>query len=247
MKFVFIFLFLLMGCSHNWQDKVEYSNEISEANRQNNAAILDTVESIPQEEEGTLSEEIDLIKVLSKENEALIGSPVKPIDVRNLISDNKQIREKAYKYLEKSQGHNRELLGKLRLTERKLEILGREKELENNKSVWAKLVASFGFFGAIATIVAACVLCPALIPVFGMILKGIIGAIPSVISFFGVVGSGLVRNIVAGISSIKEKIKSEPDDKTYTKEEVLKLINDELEKKTDVQDKKIIDHLKASQ
>jgi len=97
--------------------------------------------------------------------------------------------------------------------EAKLIDYGTKYEAERNKSIahrfWFWFTGLLGV-GTIGGIIALCVLCPAVgaiaLPILGRLLGWLVGVMPKLAGFLGVVGNGVVNKIVAGVEAFKGKV-----------------------------------------
>lgn len=110
------------------------------------------------------------------------------------------------------------------------------------KRVWHWAIATLGIGG----IIALCVFCPALIPVFGRIVAWIVGKIPSLAGAIGVASTKVVDGLVKGVGDVRcklklEQAKPEAEQAKYSPADVQKMIDDALLKSTDDAHRSLID------
>jgi hypothetical protein len=131
--------------------------------------------------------------------------------------------------------------------ERALLALGSQKEAENNKSLWRRLVASFGLLGAIGALVALGIFCPPALLLIGklalMFITWLVGKIPAFVGAIGVVGKDVLDNVVKGVGDARAHFKqasiSNPA-RLYSAQEVQAIIDEKLSIATDKRDKALI-------
>lgn len=115
--------------------------------------------------------------------------------------------------------------------------MGAKAEKEEVKTFWKKT----GFWSTtviiIGGLIALCVFVPAVLPVLGSIVSWIAGKIPSVISTIGVVSTKTFDAVVEGYGNAKAQVKAmkveaqvSADRSSYSREEVLKLLEDQKSK-----------------
>lgn len=132
--------------------------------------------------------------------------------------------------------------------ERALLVLGSQKEVENNKSLWRRLVASFGLLGAIGALVALGIFFPPALLLIGklalMLVSWLVGKIPALVGMIGVVGKGAFDNVVKGIGDARAEFKKselENPERFYTAAQVREILDGKLAIATDKSDKGLID------
>ena len=215
--------------------------------------VTGTVDALGALDNNEKTPETELAEELAKNAQSIIGAPNQEsrINVEGLLSQNQSIKEKARRLLEKKRQDDikarkklEDLREELDAVKSKLIEKGIEKEKEDNsnivKRIWRWAIGTFGLLGGIAFII----FCPTIaLPILTSLLKWIVGLIPQLMSFVGVVGSSVVSNIVEGIHRVKTQVKEAPNDKRYTKEEVLEMLKVQLGTATDKPDKNIIEHL----
>lgn len=142
------------------------------------------------------------------------------------------------------------LQGTVSERERQLGETSKALKEELNKQAWERIWGGlklvFGWGGVIAAIIAAVVLFPALIPLFGSLISAIVGVFPSLIGWFRVTGKATLENVVVGVDRIKNEVRSDDPAKTYTQEEVMALFSRHLGDQTDQKDKTTIDYVRRT-
>lgn len=177
---------------------------------------------------------------MSKQNELVIGSPTNPINVGPLLSTNDTEKAEAVALLRERFEEQQKLIGQIRELEVKLQDMGTKYETERNRSIvrriWTWALSVFGVGG----LVALCIFCPAVLPIIGTIISWLVGKIPSLVSWFGVVGKGAFDSVVKGVGEFRDVLKKAPDDRRYTASEVQAMLDNHLKTETDKADKVLI-------
>jgi hypothetical protein len=194
----------------------------------------------------------DLVRSFLEEDQRIEGLPLKPFDVDGLFNSNKVAwaeMKARYTAIREMEVERAELNKKLQESQAKLEEMGKKYEEEKNKSivkrVWAWTFSTLGIGG----IIALCIFFPAIIPIFGSILSGIISVMPKLVNFFGVVGKSAFDSVVAGVQNTRDKLKKEAElpkeiQPKYTPQEILQYLDNELYKSTDKKHREIIKAVK---
>lgn len=227
---------LLAGCTFKRQAQVkaeaavvQNNDKLAEESRTLTTGIVDVL---------SLAEtnwHVGLALDLAKKDQQIEGMPISRLDAALLLSRN----ETALKSLEARFGYVDTLLtekaaleAKLKQREAELLELGRIKEAEDNqnvvKRVWKWAIGTLGIGG----IIAVCLLCPAIVPILGSLVSWIIGKIPSLAGFFGVVSKKAFDSVVTGVGNVREKLKDS---------DARKVIDAELLKATDSEHRELIE------
>jgi len=163
--------------------------------------------------------------------------------VAGLLSENETDRTSAQKALgEKDseilrlQSDKSVISGRIKELELELIDYGKKYELERNKSWGRRMYAFLGFGGVIALAVAF----PIFIPIAGQIVSWIVGLVPSLASWIGLVGRKSFDSVLIGVESAKEKMKANGA------QGVTSLLKDELNKSTDSAHRRLIAARKQS-
>jgi len=252
MKYVpilFLSVLLFGGCRYNpfWSQasekyeevkatQVALSQEETEKSRQLTTAVVDVLGDEPV---FIATPRSKLALEFAQQDQLIEGMPLKPIPVKSYIelaiSDNESDIEKLNNKindLEESIAKFRKekLDNKTDLDAQKEELikLGMLYEEENKKKAWEKVWSwAKGTFGITGLIIIA-VLCPAIIPIFAQMLGAIVKLIPSLASLFGVAATSTVDAVVKGVQNTRQQFKNGSKD-TYTKEEVLAMLDGNLD------------------
>lgn len=172
---------------------------------------------------------------LSLEDQRIEGLPIERIDVRELHrqwTGNEKEKAALNKTLSEFQDQNTFLLKQRDNLQIEINELKNLLEQERNIPWWKKMWKwVFGLsLPSLILVILGVVFAPQFtIPLLGRIVGWIARKIPAFISFAGVVSSSIYDATIKGVQNIKETIKHDPDDKKYTKQEVLQLVNKKLE------------------
>ena len=241
-RLVFFAALLLAGCAHRHavQQRAAAAVEknaaaLQEESRALTTAALDAVSLAPTNPPTALAK-----RFLQRDQE-IEGMPVQRIEVEALLAE----KDAAWKALEGRMEEQRRLLqqrgelgSRLRKAESQLTELGRKYEEEKNRSlirrVWHWAVGTVGLGGVIA----ACVLCPAVLPLLGNLLGWMIGKVPALAGFLGLVGRKAFDGVVKGVGEVRRELKQMkglPADqqRSYRPAELLELMDGTLKRTTE--------------
>ena len=141
------------------------------------------------------------------------------------LSEKISLLEKDVSQFRKEKQHN-----EIVLDERAKELikLGKLYEEEHKEKIWKRAwtwaVSTLGIGGVIAL----AVLFPAIIPIFAQMLGAVVRIIPSLASAFGVAATSTVDAIVKGVQGARKQIKN-GGDRTYSRDEVLAILDGNLD------------------
>lgn len=237
-------LFLVAGCSFRRSAVVERQNvasasdaKVTEQSRTLTTAIVDTLAVAPsnaptvlaqrfakadQQLEGIPQHRIDVIAALAGQQAATNDVEARLADVERLTAEN----QAAKTALAEAKG--------------KLEDMGRLYEAEHNKGivkrVWHWLTATIGIGG----IIALCIFCPAVIPIFARILAWIVAKVPALASTIGVVSTKAFDSVVKGVEQFKQHASKE------SAPAAVDALHDELSKSMDQDAKDLVRARKPS-
>ena len=136
----------------------------------------------------------------------------------------------------------------------KLIDMGTKYEAERNKTlvkrVWAWFTGFLGV-GTIGGIIALCVLFPPfagiMLSICGALIRFVVSAFPSLISFFGVVSKNTFQATVKGVGAIFDTLNTAKAEKrTYTAAEVEALMDKHLRENQDPSTQHVIDSFRKS-
>jgi hypothetical protein len=232
-------LLLFSGCTH-FRGRQERAERKVDANRaaldeESRALTTAVVDVLSRAETNCFPAQIAL--ELAKQDQSIEGIPALRIDADALLARDasawEELRERE-RYQRKLLRDRVDLENRLRAAEAQLIELGGRYEAEHNASVvkrfWRWLLATFGIGG----IVALCVFCPAVIPIVGRVASWVVGKVPSLAGYFGVVSKNAFDAVVRGVGEVRSKLKE-------THPEVLTTLNTELHKSTDAEHRDLID------
>lgn len=214
LTFVFV-IFGLPGCTFFGSKEGKQrsavtanQNQIDEEVRANNTGAVDALQVAPTNAATVLA------KRLTMKNQQLIGLPLKRLPVDEALSGMAEAIDSIDQRLD-LQDHliqeRDEYKRKYEETRDQLVDMGKKYEAERNKSIlsriWHWTMATLGLTGLIAL----GILCPAIIPIVGKILAWIIGRVPMLGSYFGMVGRDAFKSVVNAVSDIRTELKNSPD------------------------------------
>jgi hypothetical protein len=97
---------------------------------------------------------------------------------------------------------------------------GAERNTHIVKRFWRWLIGSLGIGGVIAL----CVFCPAVIPLLVSLMSWVVGKVPSLAAYFGVVSKKAFDVVVPGVGEFR-RVAAETKETTRLDEELLKATN----------------------
>ncbi len=181
--------------------------KVAEQSRTLTTAIVDTLAVAPHNPPTALAQRF------AKADQQLEGIPEHRIDVVAALAGNQTATNDVEARLASVERLTAEVASsKAALAEAKgkLEDMGKLYEAEHNQSVvkraWRWALSTLGIGG----IIALCVFCPAVIPIFARILGWIVAKIPSLASAIGVVSTKAFDSAVRGIEAFKTKSTATP-------------------------------------
>lgn len=206
---------------------------------------LGTGKSLDLAEEST-----GLTDTFLRRNQNLVGLPSQPQEpvVQALLSTNNTIKTEAQEVQKSKESQEIKWITERNKREQELIKMGEEYEIIKNKSIvkrfWGWLVGGLGVFGAIAFIV----FCPAIaIPLLGHLAGWIVGVIPKISNFIGIVSKKAFKGVASGIGTVRDDLKRAKEltpDKKFTAAEVLKLLDTQLAIHLDKDDKKVVEQVR---
>jgi hypothetical protein len=206
---------------------------LSEEVKANNTAAVDALYHAPT------NRATNLAISFTKRNQQILGLPLTPFDVEGMLSDNKEALrefETRFDHQEKLMQENAAIQAELNKTKEQLVEMGKKYEAEHNQNivsrVWHWALSTLGIGGLIAL----CVFCPAVIPIFARILAWIVSKVPSIAGAIGVVSTKAFDAVVVGVQNGKAKLEAGGNkDALHT----------ELAKALDIDHKALVDARKA--
>lgn len=204
---------ILSGCSfrgsrHSQAGAALATNQaaVSEESRALTTGVVDALNAATNSEPA-----IDLAKDFAQRDQQLEGLPIERIPVKDILAGLKPALDSLQKRFDRQDQLIKEkaaLEAKLRETEASLIEMGKKYEAERNKHivrrVWEWAIGTLGLGGLIVL----CVFCPAVIPLIGSIIGWIVGKIPALASFFGVVSKKAFESVVHGVANAREALKN---------------------------------------
>lgn len=231
---------LLGGCTfkRGTLEKVESAvarndRGLQEESRALTTAVVDVLSVGPTNEHSQLALEF------ARQDQLIEGMPLERIDVAGILAghaDAVRSYETRIKLQDELLKERTALAAKLKNAEQELIAMGRLYEAEKNKGVlrriWTWGLGTLGVGGMIAL----AVIFPAVIPLLGSLVSWLVGKMPGLASYFGVVGKKAFDAVVLGVGNVRKELKSSKADDT------LKLVNTELQKATDEEHRRLIDY-----
>lgn len=205
-----LLIFLLMGCTRNAARRSlviaheqERTRELIQGAKLANLVGRERLFS----SNGNALVAYDLSADLLSRGQSILGLPV--IDqsavVTALLSTNKALRLAAESAQRERRVEEQEWASERASYEAQLLEMGQKYEAERNRSItkrfWRWLVSSIGIGG----IIALCVFCPAVIPIFGRLLGWLVSKIPQLAGACGVVSTKAYDAIVRGVENAKQE------------------------------------------
>lgn len=191
---------------------------------------------------------------LLRRDENIMGKPLvdqTPI-IMQLLSDNKAVREIAAARERSREAEETRWRAKVEELERKLVEYGTKYEQERNEKITSWIKWSSIALLAIGLPIALTVL----FPPFASFLVGIFPALGHIFN----APISMTKNLVRGVGNAREELRQQArfdyqnverldnyQPKTYTAEEVLKILDNHLKENLDATDKKIIAHYRQTQ
>lgn len=193
----------------------------------------------------------DLTLDFTRRNQNMLGLP--PIDqttiIQNLLSTNQNVRESAQdKQISKANAEQGLKQDETKY-EQSLLAFGQKYEEERNARIkfWTK-------WGTIVALVLGGGIC--LMVFFPPAIGFIVGIFPKLIGVFGVVGKGVVKDVVSGVGNARAVLQTQIDtakahpnvpEPTYTATQALALLDKHLSDATSDKSQTVIDHLRDVQ
>lgn len=201
-------LLVLSGCTHfrGKQERVEGKVDANRAALEEESRALTTavVDVLSRAETNCFAAQVAL--ELAKQDQVIEGVPTERILSAELLADksraSEELRERE-QYQRRLLRERVDLTERLRAAEARLIEFGRRYEAEQNGNVvkrfWRWLVGTSGIGG----IVALCVFCPAAIPLIGRMAAWVVGKIPSLAGYAGVVSKDAFDAVVKGVGEFR--------------------------------------------
>ena len=188
-----------------------------------------------------------------KRGEGLVGLPLKDQTktVNDLLSTNKYIKQAAESAAHSQFKQEQEWRAAQQDREQKLIEYGTKFEAERNNNIikrfWNWSVGLLGIGGIIALVIFFPICIPIFAKIIGVVIGWVVNVFPKIADFVGLSLKKTLDNSVKGIGAIRTEIKNAKEHApktTYTPEEVLKIIDNNLKIELDGHDKKTIENIR---
>jgi hypothetical protein len=199
------------SCTHNAARKQKLETKLIEAARINNQAASDALNLQPT---GRRDEHTATALEFVAQNERVLGAPSQPLSVEPILAERRLPSNSPSNDPALPPGPERRRVGDLfesqnsLLRERrrladKLEELGARQESQRNAriSLWTRLFTFVA--GPLGLMVGLLVLVPAAAPILGRLLAWVVGKLPVMAGYIGVVGTKAFDATVRGIELFK--------------------------------------------
>jgi hypothetical protein len=169
-----------------------------------------------QKESANAKKSATIVGNLLERNESIIGAPATNQGNRifTWLSDDPQINAMAVKREQMAAMVDGNRIANIRAVERNLIDLGMTAEKTHAKNLWHRFwvwsISTFGLGG----IIAVCILFPAIVPILGSFVGWIVGKIPSLASWIGLVSMKAYKRSISAFQQAKIKAAIAGDSKT---------------------------------
>lgn len=183
-------------------------SRVQEESKALTTAGVDTLSQAPTNEWTALALE------LARKDQLLEGLPKERIDVAGVLNgDEVAVRALAERYRIQAQliQEKAAVEAKLRETESRLIEMGKKYEEEKNRSIWKRIWRwSLGTLG-LGGMIALCVFCPVVIPIFARAAAWIVSLFPKLAGAIGVVSTNAFDAVVKGVEAGKKASAAKAD------------------------------------
>ena len=212
----------ITGCTHRAATRQKLDAKLVEAARVNNEAARQALDLKPFTNRDGCSE---TARAFVSQNQRVLGSPVHPLPVPEMLAQVDQARSNsASNNLSTAPGialqaavtdtlrepfaAQDRVLGRQRAVVERLTQMGAEAESTRNAriSFWARWVGRLTL--PAAGLIALMVFAPAVIPILGRLLAWLVGKLPTLAGYVGVVGTNAFDATVKGIEAWKQSAAS---------------------------------------
>jgi len=209
---------LATGCTHRAATRRKLDARLVEAARVNNEAARQALDLQPFTNRDTCSE---TARAFVSQNQRVLGSPVQPLPVPEILAQVEQARSNAQSNslpvapgialqtavsdaLREPFAAQDRLLGRQRAVVERLTQMGAEAESTRNEKIsfWARWIGRLTL--PVAGLIALMVFVPAAIPILGRLLAWLVGKLPTLAGYVGVVGTNAFDATVKGIETWKQ-------------------------------------------
>ena len=231
--------------------QVAITQEEEEKSRQLTTAVVEVLHDEPVSKATPRSK---LALEFAQQDQLIEGMPLEKIPVQDYIElavsenedDIKKLNKKISDLEESISEFRKEKLENQTVLDARTEELvkkGMIYEEENKKKAWEKVWGwAKGTFG-IGGLIALAVLFPAIIPILGHMVGAVIKLIPSLASALGVVAKSTTDAVIKGVQGTRQHLKTSSQE-TYTKAEVIALLDSNLDFHQSKGDKTLISRRK---
>jgi hypothetical protein len=213
-----LFSLLSTGCTHRAARRQKLDARLVEAARVNNEAARQALDLQPFTNRDACSE---TARAFVSQNQRVLGSPVHPLPVPEILAQVEQARSTAQSNslpvapgivlqtavsdaLREPFAAQDRMLGRQRAVVERLTQMGAEAESTRNEKIsfWARWIGRLTL--PVAGLIALMVFVPAAIPILGRLLAWLVGKLPTLAGYVGVVGTNAFDATVKGIETWKQ-------------------------------------------
>ncbi len=214
----------MTGCTYRVATRQKLDARLVEAARVNNEAARQALDLQPLTNRDACSE---TARAFVSQNQRVLGSPVHPLPVPEMLAQVEQARSSAASNsphvapeivlqtavsdaLREPFAAQDRVLGRHRAVVERLTQMGAEAESTRNAriSFWARWVGRLAL--PVAGLIALMVFVPAVIPILGRLLAWLVGKLPTLAGYVGVVSTNAFDATVKGIETWKQSTASAP-------------------------------------
>ena len=182
------------GCAFHTRSTKRVTGKLEEESRTLTTAVVDAL-TLSTNREPAVNVALDL----ARQDQRIEGLPVDPVDVRPLIEGN----AKAIAALQRRFSEQDTLLRELVRHQESLLALGEQAEKERARSWWRRIFGGVSVVTLLGGLVALMVFFPPAIAIIGRIIGWLVGKLPAIASFVGVVSVKAFDATVQGVERAK--------------------------------------------
>lgn len=209
---------LSTGCTYRAAKRQKLDARLVEAARVNNEAARQALDLQPSTNRDACS---DTARAFVSQNQRVLGSPVHPLPVPEILAQVEQARSNAQSNnlsiapgialqtavsdaLREPFSAQDRMLGQQRAVVERLTQMGAEAESTRNEKIsfWARWIGRLTL--PVAGLIALMVFVPAAIPILGRLLAWLVAKLPTLAGYVGVVGTNAFDATVKGIETWKQ-------------------------------------------
>lgn len=209
---VWLLICLHAGCTHNAGKRAvvmvheqERTRELVQGAKLANQVGRDRLVTVASNEQALIA--YDLSGTFLGRAQSIVGLPI--VDqsevVSALLSTNRSLRADAEQAEREHVIEEQAWRAERANYQAKLLEMGAKYEAEHNKSIvrrfWGWLISTLGIGG----IIALCVFCPAVIPIFARLIGWVVSKVPALAGAVGVVSTKAYDSVVRGIENAKKE------------------------------------------